>query len=155
MESSLLPGVCVLSGPAATTTNCVHALVALGLKPVESDGAGLPSHTDPLTAYAAGAPNSGHTPGTSHPETLAFTVQDGDHEHCENCEHVGSVEERPNPLAEHVGSDYEHDPTIAFLAVACDDPDLIARTIEPTAWIVRMIVAPVERGGDDAGMVLA
>jgi hypothetical protein len=86
-------------------------------------GHGLPSYTDPLTAKKAGAPNSGHTPGTPHPAELHFHIGPGDHKKARvcnerDCPHVGQTEKRPNPLTEHHGKPYENDPSVTF--VTCE-----------------------------------
>ncbi len=148
----LQPAICVVSGPSAKATNCAQALTAAGLTAVTPEGHGLSSHPDPITAHAAGAPNSGHTPGTPHPAELAFVVRKGDHEKgctlgedgkTRPCEHLGQTEMRPNPLTEHIGAPYEDDPDIAFLACACPDPDAVAAIVAPVGWMLRMFLAPI------------
>lgn len=127
----ITPATCIVSGPQDTLSLCSQALAREGFTVLLPHNHGLPSHPDPLTAAAAGAPNSGHTPGTLHPATLPFL--DGD----------GGIEHRENPLSEHIGSDYEHDPSIAFLAVECDNPDRIVALVEPKGWTLRMHTSEV------------
>lgn len=131
MQQSTIPPMCIVSGPADTMDLCAQALAREGFTVLLPHNHGLPSHPDPLTAAAAGAPNSGHTPGTYHPATLHF--HNGDN----------GLEERENPLTEHIGSEYEHDPSIAFLAVSSDDPDVVQALVEPKGWILRLHSAPI------------
>lgn len=131
MKQVSIPPMCIVSGPEEKKNLCVQALARAGLTVLIPHNHGLPSYSDPLTAAAAGAPNSGHTPGTFHPATLLFHNGDGE------------PEERENPLSEHVGSEYENDPTISFLAVPCDDPDRVSALAAEADWVLRMHTAAV------------
>jgi hypothetical protein len=140
------PGFVVLSGPETQRAGLEHQIKGIpGLRLVEAavmaDGRrgdhshGLPSHTDPLTASAAGHPNSGHTPGTPHPATLKFLTENG-------------VEERENPLTEHHGKDYEPDPRISFVEAEIQKPEHVnvAQAVAAQwGWVLRQHVAPIVR----------
>jgi len=153
VKQQLLPHLCIVSGPVTARDRVIGALGAAGLQARESDGHGLPSHPDPITAHANGAPNSGHTPGTPHPETLDFLIAEGDHDKgCTvsektgkpiKCEHIGQTETRPNPLTKHHGADYVEDPSVGFLAVECDDPDKVIGILADSGWMLRMHISPV------------
>lgn len=124
MKQIPTPAMCIVSGPATALDLCAQALYREGFIALLPHNHGLPSYTDPITAHAAGAPNSGHTPGTLHPAQLTFLTEAG-------------PEERENPVP-HAGEPYEDDPSIAFLAVPSDDPNRIASIVEPHGWSLRM-----------------
>src|SRR5690348_5281443 len=75
------PALAVLSGPLVRRNDCKRALEGVGLivldpEPLPEDPSaarlphrGLAAYRNPDEALEAGKPNSGHTPGTEHPET--------------------------------------------------------------------------------------
>lgn len=126
----------VLSGNKRLLAKVRIALQDVGFSIVDApkNEWGLSSYQDPITAQMAGQPNSGHQPGTQHPATLRWLVQDGDHapgctrrdreedeevsadEHelFLDCEHVGQTEERAND-SKHVGQPYARDERVGFV----------------------------------------
>lgn len=148
MEQQLTQPLCIISGPDDRRAGCARTLGAAGFEVLVPEGHGLPSHPDPITAHAAGAPNSGHTPGTPHPSELHFVVRKGDHgpDHpgCpgKGCDHIGQTEPRPTPLEDFVGQPYEDDPSISFLAVVTDHPDEAAGYARRAGWQLRATISP-------------
>jgi hypothetical protein len=153
------PGRLIFSGPVKKRPAFESLLLKNAFhleKPVErADGTlphpghGLPCYTDPLTAAKAGAPNSGHTPGTLHPADLDFHIAPGDHKKVKvckekDCPHVGQTEKRANPLTEHLGKRYEDDAGVTFVTCEWHRPDQIhdARFIaEGCGWTLRAVTA--------------
>lgn len=133
-----IPRMCIVSGPTAEKALVAQALAREGFLVTEPHGHGLPSHADPLAAAAAGRPNSGHTPGTLHPATLPFYSMK-----------TSGIEHRDNPLTEHIGSEYEPDPDIEFLAVPCEDPDRVAALVAERGWVLRLYTAEVHHEIDE------
>lgn len=122
VKQVLRPAEVTLSGPVDTQAQCVAALKAAGMRLLHTESAGLPSHTDPITAREAGHPNAGHTPGTRHPVML-LTV-DG--------------EEFPNPVAETHGNEaYQPDPSVGFITVASDAHDTAHQIAVAYGWRLR------------------
>lgn len=117
--------VCIISGPASARALITQALGREDLTVTEATDHGLPSYTDPITAHAAGAPNSGHQIDGLHPETLDYVADDG------------SLQTRENPLTDYHGQAYEDDPAIGFLRVECDDPDRVAALVADRDWQLR------------------
>lgn len=142
-KQELTPLACIISGPSSRKAACANALSSAGLTVSFIEGHGFPSYTDPVTAHAAGAPNSGHSVDGAHPTELEFLVMPGDHGECgKKCEHIGQLEHRPNPVpSEYHGQAYEEDPAISFYRVD-GHPDDVMAVAEQHGWQHRATVSP-------------
>jgi hypothetical protein len=136
------------SGPIGVRDQVRQGLVGAGCRPLLEEATnlrGLPSYTDPLTAHEAGAPNSGHTPGTLHPSTLRHMVVDASGAPVRRAVGVNDIgeteyetvyEDREH-VCEHVGKPYEADPRIGALTVVGEDIERPAYVVATFGWRLR------------------
>jgi hypothetical protein len=135
MEQIDHPAIMVFSGPVADRSACGQALTAAGFTLLpetvqEKAGSwGLPSYTDPLTAHAAGKPNSGHHINKTHPNQL------------NHLEHK----------CDHVGEPYEPDTGIAWQAAWGEDVDKAIEAVRKVGWQLRLHTSKSVEGVDPNG----
>jgi hypothetical protein len=131
--------IMVFSGPIDDRASCAQSLKAAGITLVpeniqeKAEGWGLPSYTDPITAHAAGKPNSGHHINEKHPSVLRYLKD-------EQKEGENKTEPRPH-ACEHVGEPYEADPGIGWLAAYGDRVDTAKDLVEKFGWQLRLHTA--------------